>query len=82
MEHKELLHGEKDAFVVSRAGHIAVEGRPVPSPSPSEVLVEVAYAGVCHTDHYIVSGDIHRICTPSPSQHTGSAGSLTPRDAR
>jgi len=38
------------AAVVHGAGDIRVEERPVPTPGPGEVLIEVAAAGVCGSD--------------------------------
>ena len=33
--------------------------RPVPSPGPGEILVEVAACGVCRTDLHVADGDLH-----------------------
>jgi len=30
---------------------------PVPSPGPDEVLINIKYSGVCHTDLHAVNGD-------------------------
>lgn len=38
-------------------GQVAVEERPLPSPGPGEVLVEVSHCGICGSDiHMIVDG--------------------------
>ena len=47
------------ASVLTGAGSLTVEDRPVPSPQPHEVLVEVAAVGVCGSDvHYYRHGRI------------------------
>jgi D-arabinose 1-dehydrogenase-like Zn-dependent alcohol dehydrogenase len=35
---------------------IAVEDVPIPEPAPGEVLVKVAYCGICHSDLSLVNG--------------------------
>ena len=43
--------------VYRNKGELAVERRPVPSPGPGEVLVEVSHCGVCGTDlHMVLEG--------------------------
>lgn len=43
--------------VYRRVGEMVVEDRPVPSPGPGEVLVEVGFCGVCGSDlHLLVDG--------------------------
>ncbi len=38
-------------------GDVGVEDRPVPVPAPGEVLVEVAYCGICGSDlHIMIEG--------------------------
>ncbi|GGB78985.1 sorbitol dehydrogenase [Knoellia flava TL1] len=45
--------------VLAEPGSIAVESRPVPSPRPDEVLIEVRSVGVCGSDtHYYDHGRI------------------------
>jgi L-iditol 2-dehydrogenase len=40
-------------------GDVRIEDRPVPSPGPREVLVEIATVGVCGSDaHYYEHGRI------------------------
>src|ERR1700754_4579752 len=47
------------ASVLTGAGKLTIENRPVPSPGPHEVLVEVAAVGVCGSDvHYYRHGRI------------------------
>ncbi len=47
------------ASVLTGVGSLTVEDRPVPSPAPHEVLVEVAAVGVCGSDvHYYRHGRI------------------------
>ena len=35
---------------------VAVEDVPIPEPEPSEVLVKVAYCGICHSDLSLIKG--------------------------
>jgi len=43
--------------VYRKPGDVGVEQRPVPRPGPGEVLVEVAYCGICGSDlHLMVEG--------------------------
>jgi D-arabinose 1-dehydrogenase-like Zn-dependent alcohol dehydrogenase len=35
---------------------VAVEGVPIPGPGPGEVLVKVAYCGICHSDLSLING--------------------------
>jgi len=43
--------------VYRRPGDIGVEERPVPRPGPGEVLIEVAYCGICGSDlHIMIEG--------------------------
>ncbi len=43
--------------VYRRPGDIGVEERPVPRPGPEQVLVEVAYCGICGSDlHIMIEG--------------------------
>ncbi|HLN41700.1 MAG TPA: alcohol dehydrogenase catalytic domain-containing protein [Acidimicrobiales bacterium] len=43
--------------VYRRPGDIGVEERPVPRPGPDQVLVEVAYCGICGSDlHIMIEG--------------------------
>jgi L-iditol 2-dehydrogenase len=47
------------ASVLTGVGSLTIEDRPVPSPGPHEVLVEVAAVGVCGSDvHYYRHGRI------------------------
>ena len=47
------------ASVLTALGSLTIENRPVPSPAPHEVLVEVAAVGVCGSDvHYYRHGRI------------------------
>ena len=46
-----------ESAVYRRPGDIGVEERPVPRPGPGEVLVEVAYCGMCGSDlHIMIEG--------------------------
>jgi 2-desacetyl-2-hydroxyethyl bacteriochlorophyllide A dehydrogenase len=44
------------AVVVERPGAIAVQRRATRSAGDGDVRLSVLYAGICHTDHYIVGG--------------------------
>ena len=38
------------AAVLIKPGHIEIQQRPIPSPSPDEILVRIACVGVCGSD--------------------------------
>lgn len=44
------------ALVAERPGVLSVQERPVPVPADGEAVVAVGYAGICHTDHYVLGG--------------------------
>jgi len=46
------------AVVIRGPGVAALEGRPVPSLKPSEILVRVAFQGICATDLEILDGTL------------------------
>ena len=46
------------AAVYRGSGEVAVEDRPVPSPGPGEVLVEVDRCGICGSDLHIYHGRV------------------------
>jgi 2-desacetyl-2-hydroxyethyl bacteriochlorophyllide A dehydrogenase len=49
--------GVMPAAVYRRPGEVVVEVRPVPTPGPGEVLVEVDHCGICGTDiHMLLEG--------------------------
>jgi L-iditol 2-dehydrogenase len=55
------------ASVLTGVGSLAIEDRPVPSPAPHEVLVEVAAVGVCGSDvHYYRHGRIGDYVVTAP----------------
>jgi D-arabinose 1-dehydrogenase-like Zn-dependent alcohol dehydrogenase len=35
---------------------VALEDIPIPEPGPGEVLVEVAFCGICHSDLSLIDG--------------------------
>lgn len=41
---------------MERPGNVGIVERPRPTPGPTDVLVQVLYANVCHTDHFIIRG--------------------------
>jgi len=46
-----------ESAVYRRPGDVGVEERPVPTPGPGDVLVEVAYCGICGSDlHIMIEG--------------------------
>ena len=48
---------------------LVLEERPIPSPQPGEVLVEVRACGICRTDLHVVEGDLPLIVTPIVPGH-------------
>ena len=55
------------AAVLVRPGEIAIEERPVPTPAPREVLVQVTSVGVCGSDvHWYEHGRIGDLVVRSP----------------
>ncbi|WP_434354957.1 Zn-dependent oxidoreductase [Parasalinivibrio latis] len=44
------------SFVVGAANKFGIEDLPVPQPGAGEVLVKVAYAGICGSDMHIIHG--------------------------
>ena len=43
-------------------GKIAVEDVPIPEPGPGEVLVKVAFCGICHSDLSLINGTFPAFC--------------------
>ena len=41
---------------------IAVEDVPIPEPGPGEVLVKVAFCGICHSDLSLINGTFPARC--------------------
>ncbi|MDT5067236.1 MAG: L-iditol 2-dehydrogenase, partial [Mycobacterium sp.] len=55
------------ASVMTGVGTLQIEDRPVPTPGPHEVLVEVAAVGVCGSDvHYYRHGRIGDFIVEQP----------------
>lgn len=55
------------ASVLTGVGSIVIEERPVPTPAPDEVLVQVGSVGVCGSDvHYYEHGRIGKYVVESP----------------
>jgi len=55
------------AAVLHAAGDLRIEPRPMPSPGPREVLVEIATVGVCGSDvHYYEAGRIGGFVVEAP----------------
>jgi propanol-preferring alcohol dehydrogenase len=53
-----VLPSEQWAQVVEKSGGPPVYKKiPVPKPGPDEVLIQVKYSGVCHTDLHAMKGD-------------------------
>ncbi|MGD1009051.1 MAG: zinc-dependent alcohol dehydrogenase family protein [Candidatus Aminicenantales bacterium] len=62
------------AMVLTRFGRVAensleLRNVPVPRPGPEEILVKVAYCGVCHTDLHTAEGDLPDIKLPRIPGH-------------
>ncbi len=49
-----------------------VEDMSIDDPGPGEVLVEMAYAGMCHSDEHVVTGDLPVPFWPFVGGHEGS----------
>ncbi|MBN1092901.1 zinc-binding dehydrogenase [Blastococcus sp. TML/M2B] len=45
-------------------GEWAVEDVPIPSPGPGQVLIKVAYCGICHSDLSLIDGVFGGLGTP------------------
>ncbi|HSE08096.1 MAG TPA: zinc-dependent alcohol dehydrogenase family protein [Nocardioidaceae bacterium] len=57
------------AWETSGKGTLTPTERPVPSPGPGEVLVEVSVCGVCRTDLHVRDGDLPQHRTPVVPGH-------------
>ena len=56
--HKGDIPKEQWAQVIEKVGGpVEYKKIPVPEPGPGEVLVNIKYSGVCHTDLHAVNGD-------------------------
>jgi threonine dehydrogenase-like Zn-dependent dehydrogenase/glycosyltransferase involved in cell wall biosynthesis len=56
-EHHELFFDRGDrAVIISAPGEAAVMERPLPDVKPNDVLIRVAYVGVCATDLEVLEG--------------------------
>src|SRR5690606_21546806 len=54
-----------DQLVYAGPNHVEVRTAPdVVEPKPDEVVVEVAYTGICGTDLHIYAGDMHERVAP------------------
>ncbi|MGA8115297.1 MAG: NAD(P)-dependent alcohol dehydrogenase [Actinocatenispora sp.] len=63
----DVLPARMRAAVLYRAGELRLAERPVPTPDPDEVLVEVASVGVCGSDsHYYQHGRIGEFVVREP----------------
>lgn len=61
------LAGPAPVAVMTRPGHVEIQQRPVPSPGPGQVLVEVGAVGVCGSDvHYFTEGRIGSFVVEEP----------------
>jgi propanol-preferring alcohol dehydrogenase len=48
---------------------LVLEERPVPSPGPGELLVQVRACGICRTDLHVVEGDLPLVVSPIVPGH-------------
>jgi len=48
---------QKAMVLEKRGGKVVYKDIPVQEPGPDEVLVNIKYSGVCHTDLHAVQGD-------------------------
>merc|ERR1712000_610582 len=60
------IPSEQWAQVIEKQGSVTYKKIPVPKPGPDEVLVNVKYSGVCHTDLHAMNGDWPLATKPSP----------------
>ncbi|WP_156752219.1 alcohol dehydrogenase catalytic domain-containing protein [Mycobacterium sp. ACS1612] len=60
---------------------VAVEDVPIPEPGPGEVLVKVAYCGICHSDLSLINRTFPAQ-RPVVTQGHEAAGSTSPRAGR
>ena len=66
------------AVVIMRTGELEVQDIPEPEPSAQQIKVEIAYAGICGTDHKIVEGALGT-APPHPEGAIGSSSKAAPR---
>ena len=62
--------------VYRRRGDIGVEERPVPEPGTGEVLVEVAYCGICGSDLHIMIEGWGKPGTVGGHEYTGTVAAV------
>lgn len=61
------LPTEQWAQVIEQTGGpVEYKKIPVPKPGPDEVLVNIKYSGVCHTDLHALQGDWPLVCSHLP----------------
>jgi propanol-preferring alcohol dehydrogenase len=48
---------------------LVLEERPIPTPSPAEVLVRVSACGICRTDLHVIEGELPPVTTPIVPGH-------------
>merc|ERR1712000_312937 len=60
------IPSEQWAQVIEKQGSVTYKKIPVPKPGPDEVLVNVKYSGVCHTDLHAMNGDWPLATKPFP----------------
>jgi propanol-preferring alcohol dehydrogenase len=62
---------EQWAQVIQKTGGpVEYKKIPVQKPGPDEVLVNIKYSGVCHTDLHAVNGDWPLVTTSIPTSPT------------
>ena len=69
------------AITVRAPNHVELVERPIPEIKDDEALVRIAAATICHTDHYILSGQIPSVTYPVTPGHEFS-GVVTAVGAR
>jgi threonine dehydrogenase-like Zn-dependent dehydrogenase len=67
------------AAVYRGSGEVAVEDRPVPSPGPGEVLVEVDRCGICGSDLHLVAERLGTAGTVLGHEYSGVVAALGER---
>jgi L-iditol 2-dehydrogenase len=63
------MTGKMIAISVVAPHKIELVEKEIPQPGPDEVLVKVAAAAICHTDHYIIGGNHPFVKYPATPGH-------------
>ncbi len=61
------------SLLLTGPNQLRIEDRPVPRAGPGEVVLRVAYAGICHTDLFTMAGEYTGMSYPTVLGHEFSA---------